>query len=116
MQAGDEARELALAQARENLRAARREREEQHVEEKMAEGIKRDIRQDALEKFWPMAELVVERALRGEEVNREQLSAAFKILEQQLGKPSQQKDDPAKDQPSVMVYESAALAPLIDVA
>ena len=111
MEAGDDARVRAQEDAKVRLLEARREREERDVEERVAS--KGDIRSEALEKFWPMAELVVERALRGEEVNREQLSAAFKILEQQLGRPSQQQDDPNKDQPTVVVYESAALNALV---
>ena len=90
----------------ERLRDARRQREEQQVAEAAQAG---NLREEVLEKFWPMAELVVERALRGEEVNREQLAAAFKILEQRFGRPGQQQDDPSKGEPTVIVYESAAI-------
>jgi hypothetical protein len=72
---------------------------------------KEEIRDAALTKFWPMAEKVVADALAGKEVNREQLSAAFKVLEQQLGRPGQQSGDVDKDTPTVIVYEAAAFDP-----
>lgn len=108
-EAGEAARESFHEEARQRLLQARRDREEA---ERASGASKGDIRTAALDKFWPMAEQVVERALRGEEVNREQLNAAFKILEQQLGRPGQNTEDPAKDKPSVIVYESAAFLPM----
>jgi hypothetical protein len=90
------------------IRATRQQRELSNAADRLdASGTKDELREKMLAEFWPMAETVVRRALRGEEINREQLNTAFRILDQQFGKPGQTKAEVLDDQPTAVVYESA---------
>jgi hypothetical protein len=90
------------------IRQTRQQRDLSKAADRLdASGTKDELREKMLAEFWPMAETVVRRALRGEEINREQLNTAFRILDQQFGKPGQTKAEVLDDQPTAIVYESA---------
>lgn len=101
---------------------AQRQRDAQQAPQVSVEGnggegeqvkTREQIREETLNALYPQARKVIENALNGGEVNREQLTAAFRVFEQQLGRPTQTTEKKNEDDNRVtaIVYEASFIDP-----